>query len=64
MTGRLVYAMFWLVVWMLRFLFVGVVLMLAVYVWMGLGIAWLVSPNKTAVRRAARSFNGRVRRLI
>jgi hypothetical protein len=42
-------------------------LVIALYGWMGLGVAWLVLPNKPAVARSTGTFNrwlGRTLRAI
>lgn len=57
----LFYGLVKLYIWMFRFLLqfmaVAVVLMIALYGWMGLGLVWVVSPDKSAVTRSTRRFN-------
>ncbi len=55
-------------VWMIKAMFqltaIMVVLMIALYAWMGLGFAWVVAPDKAAVARSTRKFNRWLNRTL
>ena len=65
---ELIYALFKFCFWMIKAMFqlmaIMVVLMIALYAWMGLGVAWLVMPNKPAVTRSTRKFNRWLNRTL
>ena len=63
----LIVSVFWLSKAMVQLIAIFFVLGFAMYAWMGLGMAWLVLPNKPAVARSTRKFNrwlGRTFRAI
>jgi len=64
----LIYLVIKFYVWLIRAMFqlmaIVVVLVIALYAWMGLGFAWVVSPDKAAVRRSTRKFNRWLNRTL
>jgi hypothetical protein len=64
----LFYGLVKLYIWMfkllLQFVAAAVVLVIALYGWMGLGLVWVVSPDKPAVTRSSRKFNRWLNRTL
>jgi hypothetical protein len=64
----LIYAFIKFYVWMLKAMIqlmaIMVVLMIALYAWMGLGFVWVVAPDKAAVARSTRKFNRWLNRTL
>jgi hypothetical protein len=54
----------WTFKFFLQFAAAVVVLVIALYGWTGLGLVWVVSPDKPAVTRSTRKFNRWLNRTL